>query len=63
MCGVRRVQRWCMKQINMYLYGYSRDHKGKIINYHRVSVSNTIHTSSGSGGNTDQIVAATYETL
>lgn len=51
-----------MKQIDVNLFGYSRDYKGKIINYHRVFVSNTIHTSSGSGGNTDQIVVMVYET-
>lgn len=51
-----------MKPSDKYLYGYSRDNKGKIINYHKVLVSNTVHTSTGSGGNTDQFVGMLYET-
>lgn len=51
-----------MRPINKFLYGYSRDHKGLVINYHRVFVSNTVHTSTGSGGNTDQFVGMLYET-
>lgn len=39
-----------------YLLGYTRDNKGNIIDRHPINVSNTIHTSSGSGGNTDQFV-------
>lgn len=34
----------------------------QIINYHKVLVSNTVHTSTGSGGNTDQFVGVLYET-
>lgn len=51
-----------MRPIDKFLYGYSRDHKGRVINYHRVFVSNTVHTSTGSGGNTDQFVGMLYET-
>lgn len=39
-----------------YVYGFTRDRCGKIVNYHPVSITNTLHTSSGSGGNTDQFV-------
>ena len=52
-----------MRRTSIHLYGYSRDHKGKIVNYHRVKLSGTIHTSSGGSGNTAQIVAVIYETL
>ena len=41
---------------NSYLLGYTRDNKGNIIDRHPINVSNTIHTSSGSGGNTTQFV-------
>ena len=53
MYGEQQVQGLSMKPSDKFLYGYSRDHKGKIINYHKVLVSNTVHTSTGSGGNTD----------
>lgn len=36
--------------------GYSRDSKGKITSYHRKDEANTLHSSSGSGGNTDQYI-------
>jgi len=35
---------------------YTRDNKGKITNYSYRKVFNTIHSSTGSGGNTDQYV-------
>lgn len=38
------------------ILGYTRDDKGGIQNYHERDVAGTIHTSSGSGGNTDQFV-------
>lgn len=38
------------------ILGYTRDDKGGIQNYHEREVAGTIHTSSGSGGNTDQYV-------
>lgn len=38
------------------ILGYTRDEKGGIQNYHEREVAGTIHTSSGSGGNTDQFV-------
>lgn len=38
------------------LLGYTRGKSGDVDNYHPVSVANTLHTSSGSGGNTDQFV-------
>lgn len=45
------------------LYGYTRDHMGGVVNYHPIKVSNTIHTFTGNGWNTDQIVRISYETL
>lgn len=38
------------------ILGYTRDDKDAIQNYHEREVAGTIHTSSGSGGNTDQFV-------
>jgi len=35
---------------------YTRDSKGKIVNYHEKDSANTIHSSSGGGGNTDQFI-------
>ena len=42
------------------ILGYTRDDKGGIQNYHEREVAGTIHTSSGSGGNTDQFVKTRY---
>lgn len=42
------------------ILGYTRDDKGGIQNYHEREVAGTIHTSSGSGGNTDQFVRTRY---
>lgn len=35
---------------------YTRDKKGKVVNRRAVDIANTIHTSTGSGGNTDSFV-------
>jgi DNA (cytosine-5)-methyltransferase 1 len=43
---------------NQGIIGYSRDSKGKIVNYHKKNIANTLHSSSGSGGNTDQYVSS-----
>lgn len=43
-------------QCNQGVIGYSRDSKGKIINYHEKQIANTLHSSTGSGGNTDQYI-------
>ena len=51
-----------MRQNSLFIFGYTRDSKGRIVNYHRVSVANTIHLSTGTGNNTDQFVAVVYET-
>jgi DNA (cytosine-5)-methyltransferase 1 len=42
---------------NQGILGYSRDSKGKILNYHKKNIANTLHSSSGSGGNTDQYIS------
>ena len=36
---------------------YTRDSKGKIVNYHEKDSANTIHSSTGGGGNTDQFIS------
>jgi DNA (cytosine-5)-methyltransferase 1 len=36
--------------------GYTRDAKGKVTNYHTKHIANTLHSSSGGGGNTDQYI-------
>ena len=41
---------------NQAVIGYSRDKKGKVINYHEKDEANTLHSSSGGGGNTDQYI-------
>lgn len=38
------------------IIGYSRDHKGNVQSYHEKNCANTVHTHTGSGGNTDQFV-------
>ena len=43
-------------EVNGIILGYSRDDKGKIISRHKVSKANTLHGSTGGGGNTDQFV-------
>lgn len=42
------------------ILGYTRDDKGDVQSYHEKDVAGTIHTSSGSGGNTDQFVKIHY---
>ncbi len=38
------------------IIGYTRDNKGHVQSYHENDVANTLHGSTGSGGNTDQFV-------
>lgn len=53
---------WCMRLIDVQMYGYSRSSDtGEILNYHRIYVANTLHCSSGSGNNTDVRIACVYE--
>lgn len=44
------------EQKGLDLLGYSRSNKGDVENYHPIETANTLTTSSGSGGNTDQFV-------
>lgn len=44
------------------LYGYTRDRKGVVMNYHSKDVANVIHTFTGGGWTTDQFVGMIYET-
>jgi len=46
---------------NQGILSYSRDSKGKVINRHINQEANTIHTSTGSGGNTDQYYINGYK--
>lgn len=41
---------------SLVVLGFSRGRRGEVVNYHEKKVSNTIHTSSGSGGNMDEFV-------
>jgi DNA (cytosine-5)-methyltransferase 1 len=43
-------------QKDNYVLGYSRDKKGKVVSRHKKDIANTIHSSSGTGNNTDQFV-------
>ncbi len=43
-------------QKDNYVLGYSRDAKGKVVSRHKKDIANTIHSSSGTGNNTDQFV-------
>ena len=47
--------------MRLILYGYTRDAKGIVVNYHQKSIANVIHTWTGGGWTTDQIVALIYE--
>lgn len=38
------------------IIGYTRDDKGNVQSYHEKEIAGTLHTSNGSGGNTDQFV-------
>ena len=42
--------------VNPKIIGYTRDAKGKVTDRHLKDEAGTIHSSSGSGGNTDQYV-------
>lgn len=51
-----------MRLTDKYLLGYTRSREtGKVMNYHRKEIANTIHGSSGCGGNTDQFIQMVYE--
>ncbi len=52
-----------LKRIDAFIFGYTRSRvTGEVLNYHRKNVANTIHGSTGAGGNTDQFAAMVYET-
>lgn len=42
---------------HMKIVSYTRDSKGRVVNHHLKDISNTIHGSTGKGGNTDSFVA------
>ena len=41
---------------DFFILGYTRDEKGKVIKRNKLNHANTIHSSTGAGGNTDQFV-------
>lgn len=45
----------CNKSV--YILGYTRDEKGQVIKRNPLNYSNTIHSTTGSGGNTDQFAS------
>ena len=45
---------------NQGVIGYTRDNKGKVTSYHEKDETNTLHSSSGGGGNTDQFIKYNY---
>lgn len=51
-----------MRQVDIHYYGWSRDSvTGKVTNWHRKYVSNTITLSTSSSGTQRPIVAVVYE--
>lgn len=42
------------------ILGYTRDDKGNVTSRHEKEIAGTLHTSTGSGGNTDQFVKTRY---
>jgi len=42
---------------DVFILGYTRDAKGKVVKRNKLSYSNTIHTATGGGGNTDQFAS------
>ena len=50
------IERELDAQKETAVIGYSRDAKGKVTNYHTKDIANTLHSSSGGGGNTDQYI-------
>ena len=43
------------------MYGWSKDEMGKVLNYHRVLVCNTLTGSSAASGTQRPIIAVVYE--
>lgn len=45
---------------NFAFVSYTRDKKGNVVDRHLKDVANTVHTSTGSGGNTDSLVVEAF---
>ena len=45
------------KDEDVFILGYTRDAKGKVVKRNKLNYSNTIHTATGGGGNTDQFAS------
>lgn len=54
-CGTISTK-YDQRQTDTFIISYTRDKRGKVINRRLKNISNTIHTSIGSGGNTDSFV-------
>ncbi len=46
-----------------YILGYTRDEKGKVVKRNPQDHANTVHSSTGGGGNTDQFVVKSYKPI
>ena len=42
---------------DVFILGYTRDANGKVVKRNKLNYSNTIHTATGGGGNTDQFAS------
>lgn len=51
-CGGNRMT----KILEPCILDYTRDDNGKVCDHHDKDIANTVHTSTGNGGNTDQFV-------
>lgn len=54
------VARHGFERNNFAFVSYTRDKKGNVVNRHLKDVANTVHTATGSGGNTDSYVVETF---
>lgn len=57
--GYVQVKSACNQGV--FIYGYTRDKKGKVIKRNKLNHSNTIHSATGSGGNTDQFASINHK--
>lgn len=55
--GVHNMGETYIEEKDPKIVSYTRDEKGNVTNRHLKDEANTIHTSTGQGGNTDQFVA------
>lgn len=58
---VKKIAQTLDTGCNQGIISYTRDKKGKITNYHKNDISNTLHTNSSSNGNTSQYLLDGYK--